>query len=282
MIRIFYKIILSLGFFILNSSFLFALIIEIKNIHEAEDMLSKVDEETLVIFDVHDVLITLKDKILQAGNKPLRHQLFKEHLKTSSIKPPENYQKLLKSRYYIQGKWDIVEPELRTFVGKIKEKKAKIIALTHAETGRLGIIPNNADFRINHVREFGIDFTDSFPGLKPKILIKSDNTAENAYYKDSFVFVSKNNKGPVLGLFLEYANWWPKKIIFFDNTYRNLISVQSLAEEKGIEFQGFHFVHALHASQTPDLAVATKQIKTLVDTQEWLSDVEASTSNLAG
>jgi hypothetical protein len=155
----------------------------------------------------------------------------------------------------------------------LQENQIKTIAFTRMDTGRLGLIASTEEWRLNQLREQGIDFSSGFPDL----LLLSFRVAkgEASLFKEGVLFANKEAKGPVLAAFLEQIDWKPKKILFLDDKLDYLQSVEEALQSKGIEFIGYHYTEVEKRSILLEEELGRLQYNHLVQYERWLNDKEA-------
>ncbi len=239
-----------------------------------ESAIQQADSETLVIFDVDDVLITAKDQILQPA-----HHKFAQKLEESleSRHSEEEAQKLW-SIIWLARVDELVDPQMVSLIKEAQGKGLKVMALTNAWTGMFGNIPSIEDWRIKELESFGYTFKDSWGNLASKtfVTLKPKDPKRFPVFKDGIVFTSNLPKGEVLKVFLEYASLSPKKIIFVDDKLKNLKSVEAICQKAGIKFSGFEYTAVADRPQSPlNEKRAQLQNDILEKEHKWLSDEEA-------
>ena len=231
------KKIISFIFVILSSfhATCFAEIMKTNDTKIIEQTLQSIDTDTLVIFDVDDVLMHASDQILKSKNadackvlvKKLKQQVEKEKIQDVT------------SIILLTRKNSPVDPKMVSVIEDLQKSGIKVLALTNCATGKFGLIPNAENWRIAELHKHGYYFDKSWKNLKDinlKPLMKITNDA-NPVYKAGVVFVDQTGeKGPVLDAFLAYSATKPKKIIFIDDKSKNLVSVEEFARQHNIEF----------------------------------------------
>ncbi len=163
------------------------------------------------------------------------------------------------------------------YFNSYNDKNIKYIALTAADTGKLGQIESMEDWRIQTLNDLGFDFSNSFPDIQPiifKDLPSTRNPATFATYKKGILFSSDIPKGVVLKAFLAGIKEQFKHIIFVDDLRNNLDSVESFCQEAGLTYQGFEYT-ANAISLPLDEKRVNFQIDTLINKNKWLSDIDA-------
>jgi hypothetical protein len=271
------KKIISFIFVILASfhSTCFAEIIKTNDTKIIEQTLQSVDTDTLVIFDVDDVLMHADDQILKSKNadackvlvKKLKQQVGKDKIQEVT------------SIILLTRKNSPVDLSMVNIIEDLQKRDIKVLALTNCATGKFGLIPNTENWRIAELSKHGYYFDKSWKNLKDinlKSLMKVTNDA-NPIYKAGIVFVDQTGaKGPVLDAFLTYATIKPKKIIFIDDKSKNLVSVEEFAKQHNIEFIGIEYTKALEEKEVLNTDIAQLQFEVLKKEKKWLSDSEAA------
>jgi len=248
-------------------------IIKTASLSPMEAALEKADADTLVIFDVDDVLITAKDQILQ----PPHHKFAESLEKTIENRHSEEEAQKLWSIIW-KGRFDEpVNPQLVSLIKDAQLKGIKVMALTNAWTGSFGIIPSLEEWRIQELEGFGYSFKNSWNDTKPKVFInlKPKDPKRFPVFKSGIVFTCNLPKGEVLKAFLLYVGFSPKKIIFVDDKRKNLNSVEAFCHATGKQFIGFEYTAVAERPKIPlNEKRAQLQFDVLEKEQKWLSDNE--------
>jgi hypothetical protein len=245
----------------------------IRSIHSFEDIraeLENAESNTLIIFDIDDVLITYNDMVL----RPCGAQFEPTCLK--GIDPKEI--PLLESIMFNEGKIILVEPSTPHLIDRLEKNRVKTIALTSARTGKFGVIENVEDWRLRILKQFNIDFSQSFPESQIIYFEKgAKKESDYALFKQGIVFLGdeRNTKGFFLLKFLESIQWTPKKILFIDDKMSNLTSVATALEGTNIAFQGYQYHGVDYLPGEFNEQVAEVQFAHLRKEHKWLSDAEA-------
>lgn len=247
-------------------------IISTSSISVIEKQIQDLSRDTLLVFDVDDVLISATDQLLTYPYKKYLMELTQE---AKSSLPPETIAKLttivLKTR-----KVALVEPKILEFIRRAQAKGAKIIALTHAGAGSYGAIQSFADWRINELKSLGIDFSDSFQDFFREFK-ELKGKFGSPVFKQGILFTGKVDKGTVLGAFLHSVSFCPRKIVFVDDRLENVKSVERFCQDKKIsDYQVVEYTAIKSRSFKPlNEKRARFQVSTLLELGQWLSDQEA-------
>ena len=270
------KIVVTLALFlVLICGEAFAEITPTPNLIPIETALKKADLNTLVIFDVNDVLITHKDQILQPEHKADFKKLAREHEKRYSH---EELQKL-DSIISLSNPYEVVDIKSLQLIHNLQKRGIKVLALTKYMTGSFGNIPSLENWRVGMLENFGYTFKNSWSTFKSKTFaeLQSKDPKRFPVFKSGVLFTNGLTKGETLKAFLQYADFSPEKIIFIDNNRKYLESVETFAKEAGIPFIGFEYTAIAARPKTPlDEKRARLQFEILGKEHKWLNDQEAN------
>ena len=88
-----------------------------------------------------------------------------------------------------EGKIILVDPSAPRLVNKLESRGIKTLALTAARTGKFGVIENAENWRLKVLKQFNLDFSNSFPKTRIIFFGKGEKQ-ENDYplCKDGVLF----------------------------------------------------------------------------------------------
>jgi hypothetical protein len=227
--------------------------------------------DTLVIFDLNDVIIYPNDEIFHTRNKEHLIKLDKDLLSRKSKEEVVELRKIA----VLSREYNLVDKRIIDTLRYLKQKGINTIALTHCGTGKKGSIESREDLRVHDLKTLGIDFSalsnlkdQRFPDVKAK--------DGQPLLKSGIVFTGNVDKGVILNAILSATGLQPKKIIFIDNKLENVHSIEIAAKERAIEFVGIEYTAIKDAKHAPlNQERANLQFKLLEKDQKWLSDKEA-------
>jgi hypothetical protein len=272
------KKIISFIFVILTSfhSACFAEIIQTNDTKIIEKLLASIDPDALVIFDVDEVLIMPKDQILQSPHREYINQL------NTSLFTEEKESENLWSIVFAQRPSIPVDPKMINTIATLQSKGIKVLALTHAMTGKLGSITSMRDWRNDELISHGYDFQKSWKGVQDKTfngLEKSNNRLASEVSSPPMFFkgiiFTEIDKGEALEAFLNHYKLKFKKIIFIDDKKKNLESVEKITAKLNIPFFGIEYTAAVMQTEPLNKKRAELQFHVLGKQRKWLSDSEA-------
>lgn len=238
----------------------------ISYIKEISEALQNADQDTLVVFDVDNVISAPSDLIGRPKARDIRRVIFKEYEQKYGKERVERIHAL----YMIKGNGALVEPAIKEIIVELQQKNIATIALTAKGTEKFGDIQDPMEWRISRLNQQGIVFT--FKNLDKRILWRDE-----AGFESGIIFSGKQSKGQALQYFLEdVAHYKSKHIIFIDDNSEYLNSVQEMCSRLKIKFTGFHYKAAIFdQDEELSLEVARLQLKTLDEKEIWIPDNKA-------
>ncbi len=235
------------------------------------------NNDTLIVFDVDEVLLHPKDAILSGDNSRW------SYLDTYADKHNDvviDYEKLEIVLSFCIERTN-VDKNMQDVINYIANQNIKALALTHCEFGKMpaGGNVNYAsieEWREGDLLKIGIDFT-KLSQLNTEcyreLLLLGDG--ETALLYNGIIFTNGNDKGECLEAALKNINLHPSTIVFIDDHVRNLTSVREFCEDSSINFYGIHYTAAAQINTECNEAREKLQLETLVEEYRWLSDSEA-------
>lgn len=254
----------------------FAAIYPVRSFVETEESFACVDENTLIVFDVDDVLVTYVDGCLKKDADPILQPLVKKAEASAKTAAERQALENKMSLAYFQSERIVIDPNVPEFIRSLKKRGAKVIGLTNTRATPYGYLLSIPKWRVDDLRSLGFVFstdlsTSSWISLHAITKPKMPTPA----YMEGILFSRFYSKGEVLGAFLEEIGWRPTKIFFFDDIEENLLSVHDLAERLNIPYQGFHYLGAQAHLYKIDPHLIRFQWEYLLDNGVYLNDREA-------
>lgn len=252
-------------------------IITTNNYKVLETRLKTADRDTLVIFDIDEVLLQPTDQLLKIYNTDNMAMLFKKIKDRLSVK--QSWE--LESIILLEAKYEPVNEKINALIQDMQTKNVKVLALTQLMTGEFGRIKSLVDWRIEGLRSLGYDLNKSWEGLREKTFnqLPSIRYPESSpVFKDGVVFTCDHSKSKVLKLFLDYANYAPKRIIFIDDMEKHINDMKTFAPNHNIALLGivYNASYDGQALEEFDQKLALLQLSTLEKEHKWISDQEAN------
>jgi hypothetical protein len=240
--------------------------------------LPELDDNSLVVFDVDETLITTIDNFFQLHKKRVsiwkRMLLYYHYTKYSHDFLLSRISHLYGTALY-QASNRIIDQKTPLLIKKLKDKNVKIVALTSCPTGPHDDIKKVEDWRMDQLESFGFDFRNSFPRVDNIIFNNLSKKRPPLFYNGVLFANLKTDKGPVLREFLNKIKCKPNFVIFVDDSMRQVKSVRNEMKKLNINFVGIHYIASNKFSNSLDLEVIKLQIKNLVKQNKFISDKEA-------
>lgn len=191
---------------------------------------------TLILFDVDDTIITMRDRFDFTLLFRLRVLWnFPQFIYAS--KWEQVYSKL-----WQQAQFMLVEPIEVSLIENLKSRGCVVLGLTSMESGAYGVIDNMSEWRFNTLADLGIEFSQQFGNYTFTNLVSYRNTYPVLY--KGILCANQQSKGDVLRAFLEFSGLMPKKIVFFEDSMTNLQSVGAVGDKLGISVELYHYTGA--------------------------------------
>jgi|GEM_PF-961299 hypothetical protein len=238
--------------------------------NEIELLVKEADQDTLVLWDVDQTLLTPNDPILKPKWEKLLDQWLggKKFIFDRSGKKRYIFREILMSAPH-----SVLDHDSPSLIKNLQKKQIPVIAFSAAVGGKIGKTDSFIDWRIEELKRFDFDFSSSFSHIDTLTLPKDSYNEFPPIYKSGVLLTSLHDKGPVLIDFFEAIQWTPKKVIFIDDQMANIESVaQSLGEE--IEVIGIYYTAASELPCELNEEKAHFQVEHFLKTGQWLPSVE--------
>jgi hypothetical protein len=245
------------------------MITRIFNLAPLKKALEEAKQNTLVIFDVDEVLIIPTDEFR------LTHPYRKILVKNLQERLPYSNRELLFSIILNQCDYRLVDPYILTILAIIKNHRIPAIALTKSFVGNLGIVESVSDKMIASLKKLQINFEELSP-IKEEIPIpEMVKQGKSPLFKEGILMTAKLDKGEALNYLLQKANYYPSEILFIDNDISNLLSIQRICDNLLINFQGFEYRGATYIPE-PTLNEAEEKLRFEILEKEhrWITNLD--------
>lgn len=222
-----------------------AQITRVNDMQEVFDALSNADSKTLAIFDVDMVLIQPSDPAFQMANMKRFSAISKRIMKEL----PADKQMIFLSLMTISSNPVLIDDRTPQFIDLIIRRGVPAMALTANLTGKFGTISKMEQWRVDGLRQLGIDFSKTAPYQTSLVFDDLASYRDNySTYLNGVLFVNgiTVSKGEAFLSFLEKTGFVPNKVIFIDDREDNLKSLEAAIEklDRPIEYQGLHYLGA--------------------------------------
>jgi len=232
---------------------------QVNDMKEVFDAFKEADSKTLAIFDVDMVLVQPSDPAFQMANMKRYSSVSKRIMK----EVPLDKQMIFLSLMTISSSPVLIDERTPQFLEQIIQRGIPAIALTANLTGKLGTVQKVEQWRVDSLRQLGIDFSRTTP-CKSSFVFDNLTSYRGNYstYLDGVLFVNGTtvSKGDAFLSFLEKSSFSPNKVIFVDDREDNLKSLEVAIQklDRSIEYQGFHY---LGAKEYPSESISEEEFE---------------------
>lgn len=245
---------------------------KISDFLKISEIIGNLDQDSLVLFDVDDVLIMDQDQYRLTH--PYRRQWRAENKNRLTREERQLFFSIILKNRTIR----LVDPYIADILNELWKRQIPTVALTKLYTGRFGVIENFTNWRLKELKGINIDFIKSTP-IKEEILIDElhvENGINGRPMMTEGVILTANvDKGLALENILHKKNYYPKTIIFVDDVLENIESVEKICAKLQINFYGFEFNGA---SLVPEAELDKKSEKIRFEILEkehrWVTDLK--------
>lgn len=265
-----YKIFITLLFYHFCSIAEMRIIFSLK---EAQEVLEKLDENALVVFDVDETLILVKDKIRRKHPEKIIADFNMMHFDTV-IEDVERKERL-DSIILKTAQQELIEPESAQIVKNLQSKNIKVIALTHMHAGKYSTLESMEEWRFKQLYDLNINFEIN---NSMTIILKNFPMVRNShpiFYKGILATARSCQKGEALAELLNQLQWKPSIVVFFDDSFCHIESVHKEILKLNIPCIAFHYKATEIIANNIDFGIAKFQYKYLLKHEKWLGDEEA-------
>lgn len=235
-------------------------IVMTNRLSDIEELISQLDCNSLVLFDVDGTLIVPEDAIL----KPHRQDIFKKLIEGH----PERD---LYRDIHLQAPHSLVDSASLTLIQQLQETGIPTLAFTAAPS-KASYPGEPGDWRIHELLRFGFDFRSAFPDHPILHIPKAPDQIFSPLFKSGILFSSLHSKGDILTHFLQKVGFTPNKVIFIDDVIEYIQSVGDALDQMGIEFIGVHYTASQDGPSYLNLEHARFQVSYFLEHDVWLDD----------
>lgn len=221
------------------------------------------DQNTIVFFDVDDTILKLDT--IDFGNEPL---LFKALvvIKHPMLLWPKSWEHYM-SIMYSQAHAIIIEPFVVDIIKQLKQSGCTVLACTSMESGPYGVIKSFPEWRYAALKDFNIEFSQTYPDAVFNTLPAYRNNYPLLY--KGILCCNQQPKGNVVQAFLNHFKLAPSRIIFIDDSISSLASVAHICAQRKIPFKGYCYVGAAKRTKPRSWKARLSQLDYLMSYEQW-------------
>lgn len=220
--------------------------------------------ETLVIFDVDETLIQPIDTYLVNEQKPeaihFREKMVAAH---PEIKDWNRILSIIRQ----EAKRPLIEIDIMSEIKKLQQRNIPVIACTMMNTGKFGLYERLEIWPYTHLKSLG------FEGSFSLYDFPLQGFQKNPIFYKGILSTDQEQKGSVIGAFLDKISFEPKKIVMIDDSGESIRSMKDECFKRNIHFEGYIYQGAKEKKW--DEKLIEFQFEHLLIHRHWLSDDEA-------
>ena len=232
-----------------------------------DTLLEKVGENSLVLINVDDTIITPKSLMFHY-NSPYRTFVGElESLQKSQLNIHELIASLILQRQVM-----LIESDWPRFINKLKSKGALVFGFTRLNTVTARI-KDFEEWQYKQLESLAIEFTGE---INKQEMFKFDgkNKESPIFYK-GIIFTTYVSKEETLRQFLSITRIAPRNIIVFEYRKSNLNNIDKFFRTIDLDCFGIEYLGFEELQGVPDDKLVEFQKETLLRDGKWLEDDEA-------
>jgi len=206
-----------------------------------------------VIFDIDNTLTTCTHPALQIPVYRANRQRFMDEF----AKYTKEQQHYLPALIVTEGQRKLIDSQTPVLISELQFSGVTVFGFTALNSGATPNGENFPSWRKNELESLNINFSQEphSPLPKESIEFRQFPSFEGSYplYQDGVLYSNViPTKGDVFLAFLEKVEQKPKRIIFIDDSLKNVVSVEEATKKIGIEYVGLHYMEQ-QASDAPTI-----------------------------
>lgn len=221
-------------------------LLDAQPVDQIREILPAIDEQTLVIFDIHNTLI---QPAQQLGTYQWVLHTYRELVaKGMSVVDAKN--ESMRRALIVAECSDMkpIEPNTPTLLRQLQDAGIGLMALTGSPARYSEKIPDQ-------LLSCGIDLTRTCP-IKDSFEMSPSGEAK---YADGIIYAGGADKGEVLKKFFELSALRPHRIVYIDDRQHEIESVQRALTQMAVDSTCIRYDAVAHAQSTIDPDVVTIQ-----------------------
>ena len=235
-------------------------IIKTDNLETVKSLCDEADSQTLVIFDMDNVLTESTERAFHADLYPQIKDVvdeFRNHVKKL---PPSEQEKLRGAQWEIPV--CLVDESMPELIESLQNRDVKVLMLTanpHGKVANVDSIENLCDSRLKNL---GINFEKSWLSVD----IKRGFNNELTIFHKGEIFTLESKEIALKRFFEHLPEYNFRKIIFLDDKRKNLEKVKKLAENQNKTFIGIEYLRVFTKKRPKtDLFFIKNRFKQLIN-----------------
>ena len=249
-------------------------------ITDIEFALRDVDSQSLVLWDIDDILLVNKD--------PYDRGFLTERIQADTIEALRLTKREIQgikdlkerlsivSRARMLKKSMLVHEKLPQIINELKKKQVPTIAVTNCRTGPFGCIRLMEDWRAQVLNELGINFSSTFAHLSGIAFEELCKGSRIPTFKNGIAFTGHAcTKGELVSALLCTARVIPNIVVSIDDLEENLISEYVALRSMAVPCRLVRYVAGFKYPAYFNKKVAEFQLRYFAEHGIWLTGTQA-------
>ena len=215
-------------------------IVEVHTMNQVDNVTSTADHDTLVVFDIDNTLIIPANPAFQIPNVLDNKHLLAEFKKKWCV----DQKRIATNLMALTSESKPLDLFASRLLKSLQDRDIPVIALTATLAECDDVITDTLSRRKHQLGMNGFDMSPTAPSTCPVIFDDLKPYFDTYPLTQHGVICSngdENTKGEVLAEYFRLIGWYPKKVIFVDDSKVQVESMIEPMERLGIEFIGIHF-----------------------------------------
>ena len=233
-----------------------------------QDICGNADENTLIIFDMDNVLTESKERAFQADIYDQIKDIVQEYKQCTARLSKIEQEELKCAQWHVPVQ--LVDTRFPKLIENLQDKNIKTLLLSQNPYGKLGTIKSIEELCYFRLKNLGIDFSKSW-NISPTVIYSNKHKSLGSFYRGEIFTL--NSKDLALEQFLTRISPLKfKKIIFIDDKRRNLENIQDLTKRLNLIYIGIEYTKGFPKERdAPDIKKIRKQFDHLLKFKQFRS-----------
>jgi hypothetical protein len=229
------------------------------------DILKEADAKTLVLFDIDDTMINTTSTL----GSTAWWNYFMGKGREAGLEPNECTIEMNRviGKIILSVPIETNEKDTAVTIKQLQDRGILTLGLT-ARHNNPSFLPSADIVIYNALAKLGIDFSKAKLPQQP-------NSEVNKIFSNGIIFTNHELKGPYLQKFLQEMGMHPDKVVFIDDSLKQLKSVEQTLESMDIPFVGFHYRYVEMHNPKFNPLIGNIELEYLLERDQVLSDSEA-------
>lgn len=239
------------------------------NDKQVQNLLNAVDENTLVLIEIDETLITPSSNMFRYNGN--MYYTFINDLANQAKQIPALNQAII--TWLSDRKIMLVEDQWPILIQKMQNVGALVFGLNYMNKHVTTLIGNLGNWRNDELTNIGIHFTDQLYSQK-SFIINEINIPKhvNSFFYKGVLFTGSFEKAKTILDFINLTKIQPKKVIVFDHNLKTLKKIQSVLRVLDTQYYGVEYLQVFQIPGKTDVDIVKFQQNALINYGKWFED----------